>query len=157
MIDTGLEPRYLKLEMTESAIMENNELTRSIFAELQALGVQVQIDDFGVGYSSLNYLSHFPVNALKIDQTFVARMIEDSNQMKIVQAIVMLTERLGVGVIAEGMETESQMMTLKKLGCQFGQGNLVSEPMDGQHIIAMLVAFPKGEVDFLTWRAAHKG
>ena len=157
LIDTGLEPRYLKLEMTESAIMENNELTRSIFAELQALGVQVQIDDFGVGYSSLNYLSHFPVNALKIDQTFVARMIEDSNQMKIVQAIVMLTERLGVGVIAEGMETESQMMTLKKLGCQFGQGNLVSEPMDGQHIIAMLVAFPKGEVDFLTWRAAHKG
>jgi diguanylate cyclase (GGDEF)-like protein/PAS domain S-box-containing protein len=153
--DTGLEPRFLKLEMTENDIMENNDLTRSIFSQLQALGVQVEIDDFGVGYSSLNYLSQFPVNALKIDQSFVAQMTNDTNQLKIVQAIVMLTERLGVGVIAEGMETQKQMETLKKLGCQYGQGNLISEPTDSQHIFAMLTAFPKEETDFITWSASH--
>lgn len=151
--ETGLAARYLKLELTENTIMENNEITRLVFAELQAIGVQVEIDDFGVGYSSLNYLSNFPINALKIDQSFVAQMAEDKNQMKIVQAIVMLTERLGVGVIAEGMETESQMQILRQLGCQFGQGNLLSEPIDGPNTLAMLKAFPNTHIDFLSWRA----
>ena len=128
--DTGLKPGCLKLEMTESAIMENNLATTDVFKGLQGLGVQIQIDDFGVGYSSLGYLSQFPINALKIDQTFVSKMINDSNQMKIVQAIVNLTHRLGVGVIAEGVETDGQLVQLKELNCEFGQGYLISKPLD---------------------------
>jgi diguanylate cyclase (GGDEF)-like protein/PAS domain S-box-containing protein len=128
--ETGLKPDCLKLEMTESAIMENNLATTDVFKGLQGLGVQIQIDDFGVGYSSLGYLSQFPINALKIDQTFVSKMIKDSNQMKIVQAIVNLTHRLGVGVIAEGVETDGQLVQLKELNCEFGQGYLISKPLD---------------------------
>jgi len=128
--DTGLRPGCLKLEMTESAIMENNLATAEVFIGLQELGVQIQIDDFGVGYSSLGYLSQFPINALKIDQTFVSKMSKDSNQMKIVQAIVNLTHRLGVGVIAEGVETDGQLVQLRELNCEFGQGYLISKPLD---------------------------
>jgi diguanylate cyclase (GGDEF)-like protein/PAS domain S-box-containing protein len=130
--ETGLDPGSLKLEITETTIVETSQFTAGVFANLQSLGVQLQIDDFGVGYSSLGYLSNFPINALKIDRTFVGKMSEDSHQLGIVQAIVTLTHRLGVGVIAEGVETESQIEQLKNLGCEFGQGFLVSVPIDSQ-------------------------
>ena len=128
--ESGLEPQYLKVEITENVILQDNQLTLTVLNDIQNLGVQVQIDDFGVGYSSLNYLSQFPINALKIDQSFVSQMLDDHNQMEIIQAIVMLTHRLGVGVIAEGMETTGQMDQLKSMGCEFGQGYLVSVPLD---------------------------
>jgi diguanylate cyclase (GGDEF)-like protein/PAS domain S-box-containing protein len=128
--ETGLNPENLKLEITENAIIENNLATREAFAGLQSLGIQIQIDDFGIGYSSLGYLSQFPVNALKIDQSFVSKMDSDSSHMKIVQAIVSLTHRLGVGVIAEGLETSSQLEKLRALNCGYGQGYLISEPLD---------------------------
>jgi diguanylate cyclase (GGDEF)-like protein/PAS domain S-box-containing protein len=130
--ETGLAPQFLKLEITENVILEDNQLTIEVFKELQKLGIQVQIDDFGVGYSSLNYLSQFPINALKIDRSFVRHMLDDNNQMEIVQAIVMLTQRLGVDVIAEGVESTGQMDILESIGCEFGQGYLVSRPMDSQ-------------------------
>jgi diguanylate cyclase (GGDEF)-like protein/PAS domain S-box-containing protein len=130
--ETGLDPGSLKLEITETTIVETSQFTAGVFANLQSLGVQLQIDDFGVGYSSLGYLSNFPINALKIDRTFVGRMSEDSHQLGIVQAIVTLTHRLGVGVIAEGVETQSQIEQLKDLGCEFGQGFLVSVPIDSE-------------------------
>jgi diguanylate cyclase (GGDEF)-like protein/PAS domain S-box-containing protein len=136
--ETGLSPRSLKLEITENAIMENNQFTAGVFAKLQALGVEIQIDDFGVGYSSLGYLSHFPINALKIDRTFVGMMAKDGHQHKIVQAIVTLTHRLGVGVIAEGVETEGQLNQLRALGCEYGQGFLVSEPMTREAAVKIL-------------------
>jgi diguanylate cyclase (GGDEF)-like protein/PAS domain S-box-containing protein len=130
--ETGLDPNSLKLEITETTIVETSQYTAGVFANLQSLGVQLQIDDFGVGYSSLGYLSNFPINALKIDRTFVGKMSKDTNQLGIVQAIINLTHRLGVGVIAEGLETESQIEQLKNLGCEFGQGFLVSVPIDSQ-------------------------
>jgi EAL domain-containing protein (putative c-di-GMP-specific phosphodiesterase class I) len=130
--ETGLDPNSLKLEITETTIVETSQYTAGVFANLQSLGVQLQIDDFGVGYSSLGYLSNFPINALKIDRTFVGKMSKDTNQLGIVQAIINLTHRLGVGVIAEGLETEGQIEQLKNLGCEFGQGFLVSVPIDSQ-------------------------
>ncbi|HEX9618458.1 MAG TPA: EAL domain-containing protein [Anaerolineales bacterium] len=144
--ETGLNPENLKLEITENAIMENNQATREAFARLQSIGIQIQIDDFGIGYSSLGYLSQFPVNALKIDQSFVSKMDEDSSHMKIVQAIVSLTHRLGVGVIAEGLETSSQLEQLRALNCGYGQGYLISEPLDhesAQLLLSELFTFPQ--------------
>ncbi len=101
-----------------------------VFNGLREMGVQIQIDDFGIGYSSFGFLSQFPVNALKIDQSFINMMMTDGNQLKIVQAIVMLTQRLDVVVIAEGVETEEQLNQLKTLGCNFGQGYYLSRPLE---------------------------
>jgi diguanylate cyclase (GGDEF)-like protein/PAS domain S-box-containing protein len=150
--ETQLNPKKLKIEMTENVIMDNSELTVAIFKELQALGVQVQIDDFGVGYSSLNYLSQFPINALKIDQTFVRSMNSNNSQSEIIQAIVMLTHRLGVGVIAEGMETMNQMTRLKELGCEFGQGYLVSAPLSREATEDILHSMEENGSDFRNWK-----
>jgi diguanylate cyclase (GGDEF)-like protein/PAS domain S-box-containing protein len=136
--DTGLPAECLKLEITENVILENKVATLQVFDELRQMGVQIQIDDFGIGYSSLSYLSQFPVNALKIDQSFIGKMMTDSNQLKIVQAIVMLTQRLDVAVIAEGVETEAQLNQLKALGCNFGQGYFLSKPLDYQTTDALL-------------------
>jgi EAL domain-containing protein (putative c-di-GMP-specific phosphodiesterase class I) len=143
--ETGLNPQCLKLEITESALMENFEMTEQAFGQLQELGVQIQIDDFGIGYSSLSYLSNFPINALKIDHTFIKQMNDESNNLKIVQAILMLSHRLGVGVIAEGVETESQLLQLRQLGCEFGQGFFLSVPLPGSDLRNLLVDAKTGK------------
>jgi diguanylate cyclase (GGDEF)-like protein len=135
--ESGLNPVSLKLELTENTLLEVTQASKDAFDRLKALGVQIQIDDFGIGYSSLGYLSQFPVNALKIDQSFIKKMDEDSN-MKIVQAIVSLTHRLGVEVIAEGLETSNQLEELKALHCGFGQGFLISEPLNRENIQLLL-------------------
>ncbi len=151
--ETGLEPRCLKLEITESAFMENNTLTTDMFTQLHAIGVQVQIDDFGIGYTSLSYLSHFPINALKIDQSFINGLTLDGNYSKIVNAIVMLTHGLGMGVIAEGVETENQLSQLKELGCEYGQGFLLSVPLDSHQVRLLLEKTIKsGTTSFAPWK-----
>jgi diguanylate cyclase (GGDEF)-like protein/PAS domain S-box-containing protein len=136
--ESGLDPHYLKLEITESTLISNIDSTNDIFTDLQKLGVQIQIDDFGVGYSSLSYLSNFPIDALKIDQSFVSAMMENDNHMNIIQTIVQLTQRLGVGAIAEGVENENQLINLLKMGCQYGQGYLVSLPLDTDAVKVLL-------------------
>lgn len=143
--DTSLEPLSLNVEITESTIMVDHEYTANVLSKLQALGVQVQIDDFGVGYSSLSYLSRFPLNALKVDRTFIKLMTEDSNYLKIVQAIVMMTHGLGMGVIAEGVETEKQLIQLNALGCEYVQGYLLAVPLDSQKVKELLVKTVTGE------------
>jgi EAL domain-containing protein (putative c-di-GMP-specific phosphodiesterase class I) len=125
--------------------MEDHEYTTNVLSKLQALGVQVQIDDFGVGYSSLSYLARFPLNALKVDRTFIKLMTEDSNYLKIVQAIVMMTHGLGMGVIAEGVETEKQLTQLNALGCEYVQGYLLAVPLDSQKVKELLVKTVTGE------------
>lgn len=130
--ETGLEARQLKLEITENAIMENNESTVDLFAKLQTQGISIQIDDFGVGYSSLSYLSNFPINALKIDQSFVQKLTLKKNHSKIVQAIVMLAHGLDMEVTSEGVETKEQFDLLRQLGCEYGQGAHISMPLDPQ-------------------------
>jgi EAL domain-containing protein (putative c-di-GMP-specific phosphodiesterase class I) len=102
------------------------------------MGVQLQIDDFGTGYSSLGYLSHFQVNALKIDQSFVDGIVDDSSQRDIVKAIITLTERLNVRVIAEGVETKEQLQQLRELGCEWGQGYLMAMPLHSEQVIDLL-------------------
>jgi diguanylate cyclase (GGDEF)-like protein/PAS domain S-box-containing protein len=129
IVETGINPSQLSLEITESVIIENKDRTIEICTRLQQLGVQIEIDDFGIGYSSLSYLSQFPVNALKIDRSFISKMTETSNETNIIQAILMLSHRMGVGVIAEGVETANQIQQLRNLGCEFVQGFYVSRPV----------------------------
>ncbi len=134
-----LHPHFLKLELTESVVMENAEAAAEMLKRLRALGVQLSIDDFGTGYSSLSYLHRFPVNFLKIDRSFVNRMTTD-NDNAIVKTISTLAHNLGMEVIAEGVETEEQMGQLKTLGCEYGQGYLFSRPVDAEGASRLLAA-----------------
>jgi diguanylate cyclase (GGDEF)-like protein/PAS domain S-box-containing protein len=136
--EAGLPPGSLNLEITEAAIIENFDAAILMIQKLAAIGVQVQIDDFGMGYSSLNYLSNLSIQALKIDRSFINRMMEDNGHMKIVQALVRLTHGLGIRVVAEGVETALQLEQLKALECEFMQGRLVSMPTAPEQIPDLL-------------------
>ncbi|HEX5709409.1 MAG TPA: EAL domain-containing protein, partial [Pyrinomonadaceae bacterium] len=125
---TRLDPRSLKLEITESVVMENIETATEMLKQLRAIGVQLSIDDFGTGYSRLSYLHRFPIDTLKIDRSFVMRMVENSENSEIVRTIVMLAQTLGMDVVAEGVETKEQLALLRKLGCESGQGYYFSRP-----------------------------
>ncbi|HZB46555.1 MAG TPA: EAL domain-containing protein [Pyrinomonadaceae bacterium] len=130
LAETGIEPRSLKLEITESIMMENIETAPMMLAQLRALGVELAIDDFGTGYSSLSYLHRFPINTLKIDRSFVGRMDGHNENAEIVRTIVMLARSLEMDVVAEGVETEDQFAQLKTLKCEYGQGFFFSRPVD---------------------------
>jgi diguanylate cyclase (GGDEF)-like protein len=132
-----LSPHCLKLEITESVVMENAEAAALMFKQLRALGVQLSIDDFGTGYSSLSYLHRFPLNYLKIDRSFVSRLTTD-NDNAIVRTISTLARNLGIEVIAEGIETEEQYKQLKMLGCEYGQGYLFSHPVHSEGVLLLL-------------------
>ena len=136
--ETGLEPRFLNLEITESILMDNVETAVRMMKELRALGVQLSIDDFGTGYSSLSYLHRFPMNALKIDRSFVSHTNDNNENTEIVRTIVMLARNLGMEVIAEGIETEEHLLKLFLLGCDYGQGYFFCRPTDAQNIEDLL-------------------
>ena len=128
--ESQLKPWHLKLEVTESVVMENPEVAAITLAKLRALGVLLSIDDFGTGYSSLSYLNRFPLDILKIDRSFISAMNQTDENLQIVKTIVSLAGNLGMQVIAEGVETEEQLSELRSLRCQYAQGFLFSEPMD---------------------------
>jgi diguanylate cyclase (GGDEF)-like protein/PAS domain S-box-containing protein len=128
--ETKLDPTSLKLEITESAVMENVETAINMLKQLRALGVQLAMDDFGTGYSSLSYLHRFPINTLKIDRSFITRMVENNENAEIVRTISGLAQNLGMDVVAEGVETREQLDILRALGCQYGQGYFFSKPLD---------------------------
>jgi diguanylate cyclase (GGDEF)-like protein len=132
-----LSPHHLKLEITESVVMDNAEAAALMFKQLRSIGVQLSIDDFGTGYSSLSYLHRFPLNYLKIDRSFVMRMTIDHDNA-IVKTISTLARNLGMQVIAEGIETEEQHQELKKLGCEYGQGFLFSRPVDVEGALRLI-------------------
>jgi len=135
---TKLNPQNLKIEITERSIIAQNQITSAAFKEMQNLGIQMQIDDFGVGYSSLGYLHSLPINGLKIDQSFIGGICAESTQRDIVEAIILLTKRFNVEVIAEGIETREQLKALKNLGCQNGQGFLIATPMMASDIDSLI-------------------
>ncbi|NEP17553.1 MAG: EAL domain-containing protein [Leptolyngbya sp. SIO4C1] len=140
--ETGLAAQNLKLEITESAIMNDIESAAAILAQLRSQHIQLAIDDFGTGYSSLSYLSQFPVDTLKIDRTFVQQLDQDAKHIGILNAIVTLAHTLDMDIVAEGIETESQLKQLSALGCQQGQGYLFSQPREAvamEHLFAQPV------------------
>ncbi len=126
---TRLDPRFLKLEITESHIMDNTESAVITMSKLRACGIELSLDDFGTGYSSLSYLHRLPVNFLKIDRSFVMRMIENAENFEIVRTIIKLGQNLKMQVIAEGIETEEQLARLKMLRCEYGQGYYFAKPL----------------------------
>ena len=136
--ETGLEGRLLRLEMTESAIMDDADPMISVLADLKALDVSLDIDDFGVGYSSLRYLHRFPIDSLKIDRSFIANLHERRESEEIVRTIVALARNIGVSVVAEGVETAEEMALLKEMKCDFDQGHLFSEPLSHDQIAPLL-------------------
>ena len=127
--DTGLEARYLELELTEGVLMEDAESTASVLQELKTMGVRLAVDDFGTGYSSLSYLRQFPIDVLKIDQSFVRQISADPDDSKIVSAIINMGKSLNHVVVAEGIETPEQRVYLQTLHCGQGQGYLFSRPV----------------------------
>lgn len=138
--ETGLKAGSLKLEITESVVMENSEEAAVMLKQLKALGVQLSIDDFGTGYSSLSRLHSFPVNTLKIDRSFVSQMGPEGGNSEIVQAIVMLAQHIGMNVTAEGVETAAQLTKLKELKCEEGQGYFFSRPLTSQAAQELIAA-----------------
>ncbi|CAN5762204.1 hypothetical protein BH18ACI4_BH18ACI4_20770 [soil metagenome] len=140
--ETGLDAKYLKLEITESVVMENAEVATAMLKQLCALGVHLSIDDFGTGYSSLSYLHRFPVKALKIDRSFIGRMGPDGENSEIVRTINTLANNLGMGVVAEGVETADQLAQLKAIRCTLGQGYLFSRPLDAIAAYAFIQDHP---------------
>lgn len=143
---TGLDARSLKLEITESAIMEDSESASVTLLQLKALGIQLCMDDFGTGYSSLSYLHRFPMDILKIDRSFISNIRVKEQNLKIVQTIVTLAHSLGMAVTAEGVETTEQLAFLKALNCEFGQGYFFSKAV-GSHEAGMLIAKECGSME----------
>lgn len=129
--ETGCDPSCLKLEITESVIVENVATASMMLAQLKARKIMISIDDFGTGYSSLSYLHRFPIDTLKVDRSFVKRLSREGGQpLQIVRAIVTLAHNLGLEVIAEGVETREQLLELQQLECELAQGFLFSRPLD---------------------------
>ncbi len=127
--ETGLEPRYLDLELTESLLMQDMEAAEAILKELKDLGALISLDDFGTGYSSLSYLKRFPIDFLKIDRSFVKDIAHDRYGAGIVRAIIVMAHTLGIKVIAEGVETSEQFGYLRDQGCDISQGYFCSKPL----------------------------
>jgi EAL domain-containing protein (putative c-di-GMP-specific phosphodiesterase class I) len=138
LAETGLEAQYLELELTEGVLMEDAQATISVLEELKTVGVRLAVDDFGTGYSSLSYLRQFPVDILKVDQSFVSQISSDPDDSRIVSAIINLGRSLDYRVVAEGIETQEQRAYLQAEHCQEGQGYLFSRPVSATQFADLL-------------------
>jgi Amt family ammonium transporter len=141
----AIDPKQLRFEVTESSIAYNEEVAIEVLAQLKQLGVGVYIDDFGTGYSSLSTLHSFPIDTLKIDQSFVSGGSDRPGNWEIVRVIIGLANNMGLGVIAEGIETSEQLETIRELGCPLGQGFLFSKPVQPSEVRRFL---DSGTVEF---------
>ncbi|MBE9166253.1 EAL domain-containing protein [Pleurocapsales cyanobacterium LEGE 06147] len=140
---TGLNKNSLKLEITESMVMDDVENAITLLHRLKELGLQLSIDDFGTGFSSFSYLHRFPMDALKVDRSFVTNMSKSKKNQEIVSTIVMLGHKLGMKVVAEGIETETEMKALQALGCEYGQGYFFSKPLSAGQAKKILADNPQ--------------
>ncbi len=136
---TGVKPEGLRLEITESMIIDEDDRVRSVLGRLQEMGVELHLDDFGTGYSSLSCLHRFPIDVLKIDREFVASMQDDPQYAAVVQAIMTLAHNLKMRVTAEGIETPGQLTLVRSLGCDYGQGHIFSRPVAPAEAWSMVV------------------
>ena len=146
--ETGLNANCLKLEITESAIMNNAEEAVATVVALRKMGVRVSIDDFGTGYSSLSYLHRFPINTLKIDRSFVSRIGNADEHAEIIRTIITLAFNLGIDVVAEGVENIEQLDFLRQMNCNFGQGFYYSRPVNGLSAAEMIKKIK--QTDYIT-------
>jgi EAL domain-containing protein (putative c-di-GMP-specific phosphodiesterase class I) len=142
LADTGIAPERVELEITESVLMDDVEMSRETLDRLKALGVRLVVDDFGTGYSSLSYLRRFPVHQLKVDRSFVDGLGTDPGDSAIVTAIVTLAHTLGLDAVAEGVETSDQLAELRRLGCDKAQGFFMARPLPGYDIGELLADDP---------------
>lgn len=138
LCETGINPACVKLELTESAVMENAESVISMMRQIRELGIQLSIDDFGTGYSSLSYLHRFPINTLKVDRSFVSTMEDGTENGEIVRTVISLAKTLRLNVVAEGIETIHQLHQLRILGCEYGQGYLFSRPVPADEAVKLI-------------------
>ena len=140
LTETQLNPQCLKLEITESAIMDNVNFAAVILQKLRERSIGLSIDDFGTGYSSLSYMHSFPVSSLKIDRSFVQRLDGNPENLGLIPAIISIAKTMGMSAIAEGIETTQQLNQLKTLGCDFGQGYLFSKPVEAQRATELVAS-----------------
>ena len=138
--ETGFEARNLKLEITESILVENTKSVIATLGQLKALGIELSMDDFGTGYSSLSYLQHLPIQTLKIDRSFIQSMETSVEKLAIIRAILTLAWNLSMDVVAEGIETANQLAQLKVLKCGYGQGYFFSKSLNNKAAEALIAA-----------------
>ncbi len=148
LAETNLSPEFLKLEITESTLMKNQERAIQTVAGLREMGVKVSIDDFGTGYSSLSYLHNFAIDTLKVDRSFIKRIGNPDEKTEIIQTIIALAANLGVDVIAEGVETEEQLNFLRENNCEFGQGYFYSRPVNSTVATDLLLKLSEDHYEF---------
>jgi diguanylate cyclase (GGDEF)-like protein len=149
LAETGLDPRCLELELTESSVMKNADASAAVLGELKRSGIHISIDDFGTGYSSLSYLNRFPLDKLKVDQSFVRGMLSNQGDAAIVRAVITLAHSLKLKVVAEGVETKEQLAFLHLLKCDEMQGYLFSKPLPAAAFERLLM-----EEGLLSWAEA---
>ncbi|WP_373528307.1 putative bifunctional diguanylate cyclase/phosphodiesterase [Nostoc sp.] len=140
---TGLDAGTLMLEVTENIIVENSDKATAALLQLREMGIELSIDDFGTGYSSLGRLYNFPISVLKIDRSFISPMGTNSKNVEIIEIIVTLADKLGVDVLAEGVETKEQLALLRKLNCEYGQGYFFSVPLNSSAAEALIMENPR--------------
>ncbi len=147
--ETGMSPQHLKLEITESEIMENPQAVSETLLKLKEMGVHLFLDDFGTGYSSLSYLHKFPIDVLKVDRSFVNRIDEKGEATDMVRSIAFLSQNIGLKTVAEGIETKEQLAVLRELSFDYGQGYLFSKPLPANEVESFLNAGPLNFTGFL--------
>jgi EAL domain-containing protein (putative c-di-GMP-specific phosphodiesterase class I) len=137
--ETGVLPSELKLEITETALVENTDQTIDLIQRLKRIGIQIVIDDFGTGYSSMSYLQQFPIDTLKVDRSFVSRLKDSSDENNnIVETIIALAHKLKMNVVAEGVETSEQQLVLTGMKCQLAQGYWFSKPLEKEKMMRLV-------------------
>ncbi|MGD1929829.1 MAG: EAL domain-containing protein [Leptolyngbyaceae cyanobacterium] len=139
LAETKLPVESLRLEITETALIENPRSAAQILSELKQLGTQISIDDFGTGYSSLSYLHKYPIDTLKVDRSFIQNIDRNSNQFEIARTIIILAKALNMAAIAEGIETAEQLAAMKSLDCDYAQGYYFYRPLSGEQVTALLM------------------
>jgi diguanylate cyclase (GGDEF)-like protein len=137
--ETGLAPEYLNLEITETAVMDNVETAIQRLTEMKKMGIEISVDDFGTGYTSISYLKRFPIDVLKVDQSFIKGIPHSADDVAIVSAVIAMAHNLGMTVVAEGVETEEQMQYLAEHSCDMIQGYFISSPQPANKVVLQFI------------------